>query len=315
MKRFEQQTAIVTGGTEGIGLMCAQSLAREGASVVICNRSTNGQDVENQLRDEGAEVSWFQADVSNADDCAKLVDACISKYGSIDILINNAGNRPISLETDILNLSDDELAYSLQTNVHGPFNLIKNIWPYFEKEKYGRILNFCSGHVFGSSRDFGTIPIAIAKSATIGLTKTFASAGAPLGIHVNTIFPAALDTAWNRTGWDNITCEEETTLANICSKDKLWPLISWLCSRDLHCSGEFFSACNENITRVSLIDTENASLHEFDEVGECIKFLLSKEEYYTPRSIGHFFGNHLGLKRSKLLHRFLTRSTVSTPHN
>jgi 3-oxoacyl-[acyl-carrier protein] reductase len=300
MTTYRDQVVLVTGGTEGIGHYLVQQMAREGAKVITNSRSPAGGDKVASLADESLAVSWTRADISLPEECRRLVDFVIQKYGKIDVLVNNAGNKPSTLQRSIASLDDADLTEAFATHVHGPFNLCTAVWPHMENRNYGRILNFCSGHIFGSTSDHGIIPFGIAKSALIGLTKNLALPGGKCGIFVNAIFPAALDTGWNRVDWSPPSAEEENTLEEICSKSSIWPFVKWICSSASKCNGEMFSVCSNVITHVSLADTENVHVSTVDEIAEFVRVARTKKTY-APKSIGNFFGNHLGEEKSRCL--------------
>ncbi|SDJ53571.1 NAD(P)-dependent dehydrogenase, short-chain alcohol dehydrogenase family [Paraburkholderia steynii] len=299
MNTYRDQVVIITGGTSGIGEHIVRRMAAEGAKVVTNSRSVDGCRIEEELRAQALDVVWTQADVSRPNECKALAELAIERYGRIDVLVNNAGNKPETLDRSVASLNDSDLQDALSTHLNGPFNLCTAVWPYMAEQKYGRILNFSSGHIFGSMKDHGIIPFAIAKAGIMGLTRSLSFPGRQCGIRINAIFPAALDTQWNRVGWNRISESAERHLAGICSKRSLWPFIKWICSRDATCNGEFFSVCNDNMTRIFIGDTVNVSCNGFDAVGPCVEELSNAEDFYIPRSIGHFFGEHLGAVKSE----------------
>lgn len=305
---FADQIVLVTGGSEGIGASVVEKMAREGAKVVTVSRSKGGAEVAARLVQEGLNVYWTQADVADAEVCVELVRNTVARHGRLDVLINNAGNRPVILQRPIDTLTHDHLDEALRTHLYGPFNLSIAAWPYMTAQRYGRILNFCSGHIFGSLDDHGLLPFGIAKSGIIGLTKMMAAPGARCGIAVNALFPAALDSNWNRVGWRAPSSEEENDLANICSHIGLWPFIKWVCGADA-CNGEMFSVCNTNLTHIFLGDTDNYSYSDYPEMGECVKAAMKSAGHYRPRTVGQFFSKHLGAMRSRRLFQLLASLT------
>ncbi|MCI3208033.1 MULTISPECIES: SDR family oxidoreductase [Pandoraea] len=302
---FAGRVILVTGGSEGIGAGTVEAMAREGGIVHAVSRSPDGERIASRLVAQGLAVSWTQADVAEPAACAALVRDVVDRFGRLDVLVNNAGNRPATLRRDIGSLTDADLHEALATHLHGPFNLSVAAWPHMASQRYGRILNFCSGHVFGSLDDHGLLPFGIAKAGIIGLTKMMATPAARCGIAVNALFPAALDSHWNRVEWRVISEQEEQALADVCSHRDLWPFIRWICGPEA-CNGEMFSVCNTNLTHVFVGDSENFSYPAYADMSACVGAAMASGDYYRPRSVGQFFSRHLGAARSKRLFQLLT---------
>jgi hypothetical protein len=174
------------------------------------------------------------------------------------------------------------------------------------KQKYGRIINISSGHVFDSYSDFGIVPYSIAKAGVIGLTKCLALAGRRHNISVNAAMPAALDTGSNRAGW-NISTEEINKLKKIASAKEVAQVVAWLAQDDLFCNGEMFSVCRDNVTRVFIADSKGHRHTDFDSIGDCIKQTVDEENYRVPCSGGDFFGAHLGVAATHELSMILKK--------
>ncbi|MDR8050748.1 SDR family NAD(P)-dependent oxidoreductase [Burkholderia cenocepacia] len=302
---FENQVILVTGGSSGIGAGVVEKMAQEGGTVHTVSRSTTIAHVVARHAAMGLKVSGEVVDVADSRACAKLVANVIDRFGRLDVLINNAGNRPATVRRRIDSLTDADLQEALATHLHGPFNLSVAAWPHMIAQGYGRILNFCSGHVFGSLDDHGLLPFGIAKSGVIGLTKMMAAPAAMSGIAVNALFPAALDSQWNRVEWRVPSPDEERALAEVCSHEALWPFIQWVCGPDA-CNGEMFSVCNNNLTHVFVGDSDNFSYSNFSNMKDCVTTAMQSTDYYRPRTVGQFFSRHLGPMRSKRLLQLLT---------
>lgn len=177
-------------------------------------------------------------------------------------------------------------------NVGGAYNLTLAVWGQMRKQGGGRILNVASGHMFGSYGDFGLIPHAIAKSAVVGLTKSFACAGRLSRIRVNAIFPAALDTNSNRGSWE-LSPEDLAEMASLAPADMVSPVVAALVDSSSAITGEMFSSCNQNVTRVFVGDTAVHNYLEHASVDSCLQACLREQAYAIPTSIGEFFGRHL----------------------
>ncbi|RQQ42162.1 SDR family NAD(P)-dependent oxidoreductase [Burkholderia stagnalis] len=301
---FADQVILVTGGSEGIGASVVEKMAREGARVLSVSRSAHGAEAAARLGRQGFDVAWIQADVSDPGACADVVREAIRRHGRLDVLVNNAGNRPATLQRPIDSLTDADLREALGTHLHGPYNLSIAAWPHMAAQRYGRILNFCSGHLFSSFDEHGLLPFGIAKSGIIGLTKMMATPGARCGIAVNALFPAALDSQWNRVEWRVPSQQEERALADVCSHAGLWPFIEWICGPNA-CNGEMFSVCNTNLTHVFVGDTDNFSYSAYPDMGACVRAAMESASHDRPRTVGQFFSKHLGAPRSRRLVQLL----------
>jgi NAD(P)-dependent dehydrogenase (short-subunit alcohol dehydrogenase family) len=306
MIRFDGKVALITGSSGGLGRTYATYLAERGATVVVNGTSETTLRVAEAISSSGGVATPVIADVSRPDDCKRLVEEAVSRWGRLDILINNAGNEPSSFQARIQDLSDDDLRQALAVHVNGAFDLCCAAWPHMVKQRFGRIVNVSSGYIFGSYSDFGIIPHAVAKSAVIGLTRCFALAGRPHRIRVNAVFPAALDTASNRAGW-NIPAEDERRLAELVPAGKVAPVVAWLAHEQADCTGELFSVCNENLTRVFIADTHGVKYTDYESMGDCVRAALAQQEFMIPSSIGEFFSTHLGKAASDELFAILQK--------
>lgn len=188
---LKERTAIVTGGSRGIGFAIAKELASLGADVVICSR-TEGQvnDAVDKLASEGKRVFGIVADVSQFGDCQKLIAFAYSQTGRIDILINNAGVfGPIGLlETNDPEGWKDVLAI----NILGVVYCSKLAIPYMKKQGSGKIINLAGAGVGGPNPLPRFSAYYTTKTAIAGFTQTLAAELAPHNIQVNAISPGAV---------------------------------------------------------------------------------------------------------------------------
>jgi NAD(P)-dependent dehydrogenase (short-subunit alcohol dehydrogenase family) len=193
MKRLEGKIAIVTGSNSGIGKATAELFAREGASVVLTARRLDLlEQVAETCRGFGVEALAISADVSKAEDCTRVVEETIQKFGRIDILVNNAGiadkHRPIT-ET-----SHEWWEHVIAVDQTSVFYMCKEALKYMEPAQYGSIINISSiGGVFGNSG----ISYSAAKTAVIGMTKNIAIQFAGRGIRCNAVCPGPTPTPLN----------------------------------------------------------------------------------------------------------------------
>ena len=122
------RTALVTGGTRGIGLGIARALAREGWNLALCGLRSRDEiaEVVNQLSGAGGDVEYFRADVSRAEERRQLLQSAVARYGSLHALVNNAGRAP-RVRADLLDASEDSFEDVLRTNLQGPYFLTQAV--------------------------------------------------------------------------------------------------------------------------------------------------------------------------------------------
>jgi len=185
---LDGKTALVTGGTSGIGRSTAIALAEAGARVVLAGRRTElGEQVTKAITDAGAEAVFQQTDVTNEDQVKRLVDLTVEKFGGLDIAFNNAGVEHTGTAEEF---TTEDYRRVFDVNVLGVFLSLKYELPVMKAG--GSIINTSSivGHV---GMPGAGIYIA-SKHAVEGLTKTTALEVAERGIRVNAVSPAAIDT-------------------------------------------------------------------------------------------------------------------------
>jgi 3-hydroxybutyrate dehydrogenase len=180
-----KKVAIVTGGASGIGLACAERLARDGCAVVIADvNPTLGAEHANRLGGH-----FIQADLSRREGCKKLVDETLRLHGAVHILVNNAGYQHVA---PIEEFPEDQWERMIGLMLTAPFLLTRYCWPSMKKQKWGRVVNIGSIHALIAS-PFKVAYIA-AKHGLVGITRTAALEGGEHGITVNAICPAYVRT-------------------------------------------------------------------------------------------------------------------------
>lgn len=186
-----KQTAIVTGGSRGIGRAVAVRLAKDGMNLVINYRgnSAAAEETERMCRELGAEVLLVQGDVSCAEDCEKLAAQAKEAFGRVDVLVNNAG---ITRDGLLARMAEEDFRAVLDVNLVGPWNMMKAVNRIMMKQRYGRIVNLSS--VTGLMGNMGQTNYAAAKAGILGMTKSYAREVASRGITVNAVAPGFIDT-------------------------------------------------------------------------------------------------------------------------
>lgn len=186
-----KQTAIVTGGSRGIGRAVAMRLAKDGMNLVINYRgnSAAAEETERLCRELGAEVLLVQGDVSRAEDCEKLAAQAKEAFGRVDVLVNNAG---ITRDGLLARMTEEDFRAVLDVNLVGPWNMMKAVNRIMMKQRYGRIVNLSS--VTGLMGNMGQTNYAAAKAGIVGMTKSYAREVAGRGITVNAVAPGFIDT-------------------------------------------------------------------------------------------------------------------------
>lgn len=177
------KTAIVTGGGGSIGAGISVRLAKEGANIVIGQRSeASAAEVVNRIHDVGGDAIFVQTDMNSEDDIQALVDETITQFGSADIVVNNAANP----KKDWASKMDRALWEDIiTTNLTGPFRLAQKAYKHMETNEYGRVINI--GAVQSQSPLPGAVAYASSKAGLKGLTRSLAVEWSSPGLTVNTV--------------------------------------------------------------------------------------------------------------------------------
>ena len=196
--KLRDKVAIITGGDSGLGRACSIAYVKEGAKVVIVylNETRDAKDTKEYIDNLGGECLLIKSDISNHDNCKKIVETVINKYGKIDILVNNAG---VQYQADKLeDISDEQFDWTLKVNLYGMFYLTKEALPYMKSG--ASIINLSSVTTFYGEPQL--IDYVTTKGGIVGFTRALARNLALKNIRVNAIAPGYFWTPLQPACWE-----------------------------------------------------------------------------------------------------------------
>lgn len=183
--------AIVMAASRGLGYATALGLAREGCRLVICSREQSRIDAAAAAirKETGADVTALQADVSSASEARRLVDAAVSAYGGLEIVVHNAGGPPAG---ETLQMSEEQWQKAFEQNLLSFTRIVSAAAPEMKKAGYGRVITIASSSI---KQPIPNLALSNALRAGVwGLAKTLSRELAPQGILVNVVAPGRIDT-------------------------------------------------------------------------------------------------------------------------
>ena len=188
---LSDQSVLVTGGTRGIGRAVVEAAAEAGARVAFTYHSSTeaAEEIEAQLAEEGTEVQSFQSDAASTDAAAEVVEAVTDAFGSLDVLVNNAG---ITRDGLLLRMSEADWDATMETNLKSVFNFSKAAYKPMMRQRAGRIVNLSS--VVGLAGNPGQTSYAASKAGIVGFSKSLARELASRGVTVNVVAPGYVET-------------------------------------------------------------------------------------------------------------------------
>lgn len=191
MKLLQGKTALVTGASKGIGRSIALKYAEQGANVAFTYLSSveQGQALEAELAAKGVKAKGYRSDASDYAQAEKLINDVVADFGSLDVLINNAG---ITQDTLLLRMSEEQWDKVINVNLKSCFNTVKAATKPMMKQKSGSIINMTS--VVGIKGNAGQANYAASKAGIIGFTKSVALELGSRGIRSNAIAPGFIET-------------------------------------------------------------------------------------------------------------------------
>jgi 3-oxoacyl-[acyl-carrier protein] reductase len=236
--QLEGKTAIVTGGSLGIGSAIAVALGKEGANVALNYRkhADEAEKVAAQVTDAGGKGLAVQADVSSFNDAQAMVDRVVETFGGLDILVNNAG---VNRDRTIWKMSEEEWDTVITINLKGYFNYIRAAAPIFKEQMSGKIVNVTS--INGMRGKFGQSNYSASKAGIIGLTKAVAKEMGAFGVNVNAVAPGLIETEMMKSAPEKV---KEMALAEIALKrlgqpEEVADVVVFMCTeKSRHITGD-----------------------------------------------------------------------------
>jgi 3-oxoacyl-[acyl-carrier protein] reductase len=191
MGLLDNKIVLITGASRGIGKAIAEECVKQGAIVIFTYLSSEekARTLEAELTANGGKAKGFRSDASNFDDAQKLVDDVVAEFGTIDVLVNNAG---ITRDTLLMRMSEEQWDEVINTNLKSAFNLTKAVQRPMLKARAGSIINMSS--VVGVKGNAGQANYAASKAGLIGFTKSIAAELGSRNIRCNAIAPGFIET-------------------------------------------------------------------------------------------------------------------------
>ena len=231
---MSRKTAVVTGGSRGIGKAIATELASQGYNIVINYNSS--EEKANTLKDTleskyNVDVLALKCDVSSFDDVKSMYKAVKKNFDSIDLLVNNAG---ITKDNLILRMKEEDFDQVININLKGTFNCSKIFGRHMLKQKSGKIVNISS--IVGIMGNAGQSNYAASKAGVIGLTKSLAKEFATRGITVNAVAPGFIQSAMTDALNDEVIqhYKDNIPLGNLGKPEDVAKVVKFLSSADAY---------------------------------------------------------------------------------
>ena len=186
---LEGKTVLVTGAAKGIGKAIALAFAKQGCNIVLNYRSNVSDDTIKEIEAYNVKCMPLQGDVSDFATAAEIVKKAKKEFGTVDVLVNNAG---ITKDMLLMRMSEEQFDSVIQTNLKGTFNMVRHVSSVMLKQRSGAIINMSS--VVGVTGNAGQANYAASKAGVIGLTKATAKELAARGVTCNAIAPGFVET-------------------------------------------------------------------------------------------------------------------------
>lgn len=300
---FDDQVVIVTGGGRGLGRQHALEFARRGARVVVndLGAPTDGSqgdsaadDVVREIVAAGGQAVSNGHSVSSQESAAEIVQAALSAFGRVDVVVNNAG---ILDDRSFMKMDAAAVTSVMDVHFYGSFWLTHAAWPHMKEAGYGRVVMTTS--VAGYYGNFGQTNYGSAKAALIGLTKTLAIEGERSGIRVNAVAPGA------RTRMTEGLIGEE--LAARMGPEFVSPVVVALAHSSCSLNGEVFSVAAGRVARV--FTEQNEGIFDAELSAESVAASFGDLMADTRSAGFRTVADEMGYIRSRLESAGLLKST------
>lgn len=229
---LKDKVALITGGSTGIGKAIATKLASLGCNVVI-NYFVGPEEAEavasELAKTYNVKAIALPADVSNFESAGKLIEDTVATFGTLNIVVNNAGITDDGL---IMRMSEHQFDRVINTNLKGVFNISKHAARPLLKAGYGRLINIAS--VIGEYGNVGQVNYGAAKAGVIGITKTLSKEFASRGVTVNAVAPGFIETAMTKKLPEEVRNEmlKHIALGTYGQPEDIANLVAFLASPD-----------------------------------------------------------------------------------
>lgn len=211
--RLKGKVVIITGGAGGIGRETALLFSREGARVAVADYDEQaGRQTADEINNDGGDALFVRVNVADSGSVQDMVRQVLAGFGTIDILINNAG---ITRDGFLVNMAEENFDLVIDVNLKGVFNCTKAVAPVMMEKGWGKIINTSS--VAGVYGNIGQTNYSATKAGVIGLTKTWAKELGLKGIRVNAVAPGFIETEMTGTVPDKVlqTIRQRTPLSRL----------------------------------------------------------------------------------------------------
>ncbi len=187
MFNLNNQVAVITGASSGLGMQMARGFAKQGANLVILARRVERlEELKKELESQGVKVLAIKCDVTNTDDINSAAKQAEETFGKVDILVNCAGS---SKDKGVLEMNDEEWDFTIATDETSVFKMTRAFGNIMKKNNYGRVINIASMYGMVGNSEIPTIAYHSSKGAVVNFTRAAAAELAPHGITVNCICP------------------------------------------------------------------------------------------------------------------------------
>ncbi|MCD8188118.1 MAG: 3-oxoacyl-[acyl-carrier-protein] reductase [Ruminococcus sp.] len=227
-------TAIITGASQGIGACIAKRLAKDGFDIAVDHFPSESDqakaaEVTKECEALGVRAVCFAADVSKYDQCEAMVKAVKAEFGTIDVLVNNAG---ITKDGLMARMSEENYDAVIAVNQKSVFNMMKNVCSVMMRQKHGHIINVSS--VAGLYGNPGQVNYSASKAAIIGMTKTVAKEFGSRNITCNAVAPGFIHTPMTDVLSDELKAKmlEQVALKRYGEPEEIASVVSFLASDD-----------------------------------------------------------------------------------